>query len=427
MKLEYVYDKWGDIYKRLISQIPQGNYYDNRALIIPKKNKHYIKVTTDRVGELHYVAIVREHNLGNAKNSFTFVPTTENYWIEVRLSNGVNSICVATDKNNKDTLVVTSTYFGLMLNSYAKEIYETSSKLEGIRKDIYVDEATRLASPVLTFSKDLTENHLLRTFGLQVIVRALINYQGTMRGLENICKGLFVSTPVISDIEQKELAFDNIFAGQEYELGKLIQLWVRNPALIRRSYLIWFLHNKGESIDYSDDKVIIADGESSFTDNNITDNDTDEVLMPEDIGIDSETGEPTDDSVEQVTEIEITLPRLDRNLPIPFTTKHPWTDKKYVKREHLDSGTSLDIATMDDPFETGMLGERFIPYKYDGSKASAITKVMQFNRVPSTNVITLSIGVSRGTHILTEDRQMITTENDNEGLIVEDGFSSANF
>ena len=52
---------------------------------------------------------------------------------------------------------------------------------------------------------------------------------------------------------------------------------------------------------------------------------------------------------------------------------------------------------------------------------------MQFNRVPSTNVITLSIGVSRGTHILTEDRQMITTENDNEGLIVEDGFSSANF
>ena len=89
--------------------------------------------------------------------------------------------------------------------------------------------------------------------------------------------------------------------------------------------------------------------------------------------------------------VEICLPRLDRNLPIPFTVKHPWTDRFYVKREHLDSGTPLDIATKDDPLEKGMLGEQFVPYKYNGSKASAITKVIQFNEISNNNVMTITI------------------------------------
>lgn len=423
MKIEYVYDKWESIYKKLLSQIPKGNYYDNRATIVPKKDKHYIRVNTSRVGELHYVYIVRENNLGNAKTSFTFVPTCENYWIEVRLSKGVNSICVAVDNDDSDTLVVTSTYFGLLLNSYAKEIYKTSSKLDGIQKDIYVDEATRLASPILTFSKELTENHTLRTFGLQVVVRALVNFQGTFKGLEQICKGLFVSTPLISNIEQKELAFDNIFAGQEYELGKFIQLWIRNPSLVRKSYYTWYLHNSGTQIDYTNDKVIVADGESVFQENRDT-SQSDEPLMPEDIGVDSETGKPIDDSVEKVTEIEIELHRLDRNLPIPFTVTHPWTDRYYEKRKHLDSGTSLDIATKDDPFENGMLGKQFVPYKYNGSKASAITKVIQFNEVPCNSAMTVQIGFSKGFVIATEKRKAISTERNNLALMVEDSSSN---
>lgn len=390
MYIEYVYDKWESIYKKLLDNIPKGKYYDNRALIVPKKAKHYFKVNVDKIGEVHYVAIIRENNVNNAKDSFTFVPTSENYWLEIELSKGVNSICVATDENNSASIAVTSTYFGLLLNSYAKEIYEASNKLEETKKDIYVNEATRLASPVLEFSKQLTENHVLRTFGLQVIVRALMNFQGTMIGLENICKGLYVSTPLIKNIEQKELAFDNIFAGQEYELGKFIQLWTRNPSVVRKSYITWFLHNIGSNIDYTNEKVVIADGESCFHDLYDT-SQNDEVISPEEIGVDSETGEPIDDKSSQTKVIEINLPRLDRNLPIPFTVKHPWTDKFYVKREHLDSGTSLDIATKDDPFEKGMLGEQFIPYKYNGSKASAITKVIQFNEISNNNVMTVTI------------------------------------
>lgn len=390
MYIEYVYDKWEIIYKKLLDNIPKGKYYDNRALIVPKKAKHYFKVNIDKIGEVHYVAIIRENNVNNAKDSFTFVPTSDNYWLEIELSKGVNSICVATDENNSASIAVTSTYFGLLLNSYAKEIYEASNKLEETKKDIYVNEATRLASPVLEFSKQLTENHVLRTFGLQVIVRALMNFQGTMIGLENICKGLYVSTPLIKNIEQKELAFDNIFAGQEYELGKFIQLWIRNPSLVRKSYITWFLHNIGSSIDYTNEKVVIADGESCFHDLYDT-SQNDEVISPEEIGVDSETGESIDDKSSQTKVIEINLLRLDRNLPIPFTVKHPWTDKFYVKREHLDSGTSLDIATKDDPFETGMLGEQFIPYKYNGSKASAITKVIQFNEISNNNVMTVTI------------------------------------
>ena len=390
MNIEYVYDKCGDIYKRLLSQIPKGNYYDNRAEIVPKKNKHHFKVTTDRVGEIHYVVIIRESHVGNAKDSFTFVPTSENYWIELRLGKGVNSICVATDEENSATVTITATYFGLLLNSYAKEIYIASNKLQGIKKDIYVNEATRLVAPVLSLSKDLTENNTLRTFGLQTIVRALINYQGTMLGLENICKGLFVSTPLIQDIEQKRLLLDNIFAGQEYELGKYIQLWIRNPSLVRKSYMTTFLSNLGNIIDYTNDKVVIANGESCF--NELHDTAQNSVpLYPESIGVDSETGKAIDDSSKKTITIEIDLPRLDRNLPIPFTTKHPWTDKYYVKREHLDSNTSLDIATKDDPFEKGMLGEQYIPYKYDGSKALAITKVIQFNEINSNSVMTVTI------------------------------------
>ena len=377
MNIEYIYDKWGDLYKKLLSQIPKGNYYDNRAIIVPKKNKHYFKITVNesKINKIHYVAIIREENSGNAKSSFTFVPTSKNYWIELRLSKGLNSICVVDDEDNSATISVTSTYFGLLLNSYAKEVYLASNKLEGIRKDIYVNEATRLVSPVMSFSKEMTENHVLRIFGLQVVLRALINQQGTLVGLENICKGLYVSTPLIDDIEQKGLAFDNTFAGQEYELGKYIRLWIRNSSLIRKSYIMSLANNLGCTFDYTDDKTVIIDGSTCYQelDSNSSD---DNPISPEDIGVDSETGKVIDDKKESKV-IEITLPKLDRNLPIPFTVKHPWTDKVFVKRKHLDSGTSLDIATKDDPFEKGMIGKQCVPYNYNGSKVTLITKIIQ--------------------------------------------------
>lgn len=406
MKIEYIYDVWGDVYKNMISQIPKGKYFDNRAIIIPKRDITYFKVTTDRVNQIHYVYVYRENALGNAKNSFTFVPTSTLYWLPVRLSKGLNVVSIACDEESKATVSVTATYFASMIDSYAKELYRYSQrKIDATEKDIYINEATRLASPVLSFSKNLTSTHTLRTFGLQVIVRALINNPGTFKALENVCKGLFISTPKIENIEQKSL-FDSaypFYAGQEYELGKLIFLWIRNPALIRRYYIADLGINQGDDIKYTGDKNVDVDGDNEFTDDN------DSPLYPEDINDEDNNGEQDEDTT-KIMNIE--LPRLDRNLPIPFTNIHPWCDRIFEDRETLDENKSLDIAMLDDPFEEGMIGKQCIPYKYDGTKAIAINKHIQIHLVPCKSNITITIGdYIKGTHIVTELHKPILTEN----------------
>jgi hypothetical protein len=406
MKIEYVYDIWGDVYKSMISQIPKGKYFDNRAIVVPKRDTSYFKITVDNINQVHYVYIYRENSLGNAKTSFTFVPNTELYWLPVKLGKGLNVVSVACDENSKATLSVTATYFGTMIDSYAEELYKYSQKkIATTEKDIYINEATRLVSPILSLSKNLTSTHALRTFGLQVIVRSLINNPGTLKALENVCKGLFISTPKIDDIEQKSL-FDSaypFYTGQEYELGKLIFLWIRNPAMLRRYYIIDLGINQGDVIEYTSDKNVDYDGNNEFTDN------SDSPLFPEDTNDEDDNGEQ-DEDVAKVIEIE--LPRLDRNLPIPFTNIHPWCDRVFDDRETLDEKTPLDVATLDDPFEDGMIGKQCIPYKYDGTKAIAINKHIQIHLVPGKSNITVTLGdYVKGTHIITELRNPILTEN----------------
>jgi hypothetical protein len=400
--ISYMYGEYGDVYKSLISNIPKGKYFDNRAEIVPSEEISYFEITTDSPNTPHYVSVSRESDAEQSKKlSFSFVPDSTTYYISIPLGRGLNSIGIAASTDNVGVTSVVSTYFGTILMSYAKEIYKYSyKKINQVSKDIYLLESTRLASPILSFSKELPDNNTLRIFGLQTIIRSLINYPGTIKSLEDICKGFFISTPLLENIIQNDI-FDSanpFYAGQEYELGKLINLWIRNSGIIRKQYLTALMVNDGDDISYSDDKTIASDdGVNNF-------DDSDEVYYPEDISDDID--------LEIELNMEIELPRLDRNLPIPFTNIHPWCDRIFSDREHLDSETSLDIAMEDDPFETGRIGKQCIPYKYDGTKAISINKVVQIHGVPSKQTLVLNIGlISLGSKILTELGAPILTEN----------------
>ena len=412
MKIEYIYDSWEDIYKKLLENIPKGNYYDCRSEIVPSKDVSYIQVTTTNINVIHYVHISRED--GTVSN-LTFVPESETYCLKVKLSKGLNSIGVATSNTDKASLTLTATYFALMLDSYAKELYESTSRMDSINKDVYINEATRLASPVLGDFKNLTDVHTLRTFALQLIVRALINTPGTMVSLENVCKALFISTPILTDIEQYK-NFDSalpFYAGQEYELGKLITLWVRNPGLIRRLYGLYLNVNSGTETIYADSSTVSTnEGTNEYKD-------SDDPLYPEDIGDDTNSGSG-DGTMTIEIEVSMLLPRTDRNLPIPFTPKHPWCDRVFKDREHLDSGTPLDVAIVDDPFETGMLYKQCIPYKYDGSKASLINKIIQTSIITTGTITMKKPENTSGFKILTEAQNHIATEHSdsNYGLLI---------
>lgn len=401
MKLEYVFGEWKPVYDRLLAGIPRGNYYDHRSLVVPVSASASFHLTTSAPGKVHYVKVKRENEVDGAPTSFTVIPQCANQWLDIPLGRGLNAISVVQAEDNYATTSVVATYYAAVLAGYAEELYRTYSKLEKVNRDVRSDESTRLLSPIISFSEDLANVHELRTFGLQVIIRALVNFPGMMRGFENVCKGLYVSTPSIIDAEQSPVSFNNLYSGQEYELGKLVRLWTRNPGEVRRQYLAWLKTNAGEDIGYVDGSTISSDGSSTMPDE-------DSPLMPGDVGVDEETGEREGSDEESVIEIE--LPRTDRNFPIPFTKTHPWTDKQYTARRHLDSGTSLDIATKDDPLEHGMLGEKFIPLRKDGSKASAITKVMTMNFVPSTSVMALNISSIAGVGISTEKREPIARE-----------------
>ena len=376
MKLEYAYLFDGEMYRTLLDSIPKGKYFDNRATIIPCEEVSEFRVTTEFVNEIHYVSI----NCENGKNQdFTFVPSSSSYVIRVKLPRGLNTITVLRNEQSYASKSYCSTYFGTLLYAYAKELNKATIRLDRLTRDIYKQESTRITSPVQEYSKQLSDKKAQRIFGLQLITRALVNSSGTFEALEDICKAIFISTPLVENAESKNI-FDlsyYSFAGQEYELGKVIYLWVRNPGLVRRLYGLILANNFGLDINATDSTLEIDGADNEYED-------SEEPLIVDDNGFtDYESEDEKGDGYLEISiKLDFEIPRLDRNLPIPFTSKMPWTDgKEWKYREHLDEGTSLDVATYEDPLNKGEIGKQYIPYRYDGSKVTNLVKVVKYNHI----------------------------------------------
>lgn len=379
ISLDYSYSGQKEVYLQLLKSIPKGKYFDNRADIVPVEDISEFRVVTDFVGEIHYVSIVCE----NGQNkTFTFVPDSKYYALSVSLPHGLNTITVYYSDEEYCTKSYCNTYFGTFIFAYAKELNLATTRLDRLNRDIYKQEATRITSPVQRYAENLTDKKHLRIFGLQLITRALINAQGTFESLEDICKAVYISTPIIEDVETKDV-FDleyYSFAGQEYELGKVLYLWVRNPALVRKLYGLILANNFNIDVSVSDSTLETDDGINQYED-------SDSPIIVDENGY-TEYDYGTDDDLKPdgyldiEVSIDIDLPRLDRNLPIPFIDKYPWYDgNNYEDRDHLDEGKSLDIATWLDPFNKGMLGKQFIPYRYDGSKVTSLLKVIKISMI----------------------------------------------
>ena len=432
MTLDYAYLFDGEMYRSLLESIPKGKYFDNRADIIPVEEVSEFRVVTEFVNEIHYVSLVCE----NGQNrDFTFVPTSKYYLLKVSLPKGLNTIVVYFDENNHCTKSFCCTYFGTMLYAYARELNKATTRLDRLTRDIYKQASTRISAPVQQYASYLPEKYSLRMFGLQLITRALINSQGTVEALEDICKAVYVSTPKIEDVQTKNI-FDlefYSFAGQEYELGKITYLWVRNPALVRRLY--------GEIL--SRNFNIPTSGTESTLENEEGFNEygnSDESILVDDSGYSEldygDDEDKPDGYLEIEQKLEIELPRLDRNLPIPFTDKYPWHDKNnqwsgadtagdnYHDREHLDENTSLDISSWRDPFNHGRLGKQYIPYRYDGSKVTSLIEVIKYTHI-SNHFGTLNKEVLIEGYILNDsmtpgDNKICLENSDNDAYIKRD-------
>ena len=438
MTLDYAYLFDGEMYRSLLKSIPKGKYFDNRADIIPVEEVSEFRVVTEFVNEIHYVSVVCE----NGQNrDFTFVPTSKYYLLKVSLPKGLNTIVVYFDENNHCTKSFCCTYFGTMLYAYAKELNKATTRLDRLTRDIYKQASTRISAPVQQYASNLPEKYSLRMFGLQLITRALINSQGTFEALEDICKAVYVSTPKIEDVQAKNI-FDlefYSFAGQEYELGKIVYLWVRNPALVRRLY--------GEILSRNFNIPTIGtestlENEEGF---NEYDN-SDESILVDDSGYSEldygDDEDKPDGYLEIEQQLEIELPRLDRNLPIPFTDKYPWHDKNnqwsgadtaednYHDREHLDDNTSLDIASWRDPFNHGSLGKQYIPYRYDGSKVTSLIEVIKYTHI-SNHFETFNQNFFVEGYILNDsmtpgDNKICLENSDNDASIMRDEKQAVN-
>ena len=380
MILEYAYKFDGDLFKELLDGIPKGKYFDNRGDIIPVQAISEFRVKTDFPNELHYVSVVSE----NGQNiNTTIIPDSKAFVLPLKLAHGLNTVTILHDENNYASKSVSCTYFGTLLYAYAQSINGSVVRMDRVVRDIYQQESTRISSPVQHYAKQLPEKKAQRIFGLQLITRALINSPGTFESLEDICKAIYISTPIIEDVEYKNV-FDlsyYSFAGQEYELGKIVYLWVRNPSLVRRLYGLILARNYGIPTIDTDSTLENEEGFNEYKDN-------DNALIVDDNGYTeydkgNEDSDSTSDGYLEIEfSIDMQLPRLDRNLPIPFTINHPWHDKtRWETWEHLDTPRSLDIATEMDPFNDGMLMKQEIPYRYDGSKVTSLVKVMK-----STNI-----------------------------------------
>lgn len=375
MILEYAYNNNGDLYKQLLDSIPKGKYFDNRAEIIPCKKSSEFRVHTDHPNEIHYISVACE----NGPNiNTTIIPSNSDFVLTFELPHGLNTITVLYTEREYASKSFTCTYFGTVLFAYAQNIKGAIVRMDRLNRDIYKQESTRISAPVQHYSKELSEKKAQRIFGLQLITRALINSPGTFESLEDICKAIYISTPIVEDANSKNV-FDlsyYSFAGQEYELGKIIYLWVRSPALVRKLYGLLLSNNSGIEANVTETTLETSDGFNEYRD-------SDNPLIVDENGFtEFNSGNIGDGYLEISVSFDMTLPRLDRNLPIPFTTKHPWHDRdKFELPEILDYPRPLDIATWFDPLNRGMIDKQEIPYRYDGSKVTSIIKVIKFSHI----------------------------------------------
>ena len=374
MILEYAYKKNGDLYKQLLDSIPKGKYFDSRGEIIPFQDTSVFRVHTEHPNEIHYISIACE----NGQNiNTTTIPSNADFVLEFKLPQGLNTITVLYDNKDYESKSYSCTHFGTILYAYAQNIKGAITRMDRLNRDIYKQESTRLSAPVQQYSKELSEKKAQRIFGLQLVTRALINSPGTFESLEDICKAIYVSTPVIEDVESKDI-FDlshYSFAGQEYELGKIIYLWVRSPALVRRLYGLLLCNASNIPVESTDTTLESEDGLNEYRD-------SENPLIVDENGFSEYDEESGDGYIEISAKLDLEVPRLDRNLPIPFTTKHPWHDRdKFELPETLDVDRPLDIATWFDPLNDGLIGKQEIPYRYDGSKVTSLIKVIKFSHI----------------------------------------------
>lgn len=421
MIIDYAYLFNGDIYKKLLSSIPKGSYFDNRADIIPVEKESEFRLETEYVNELHYISVVCEH--GENQN-FTVVPSSKNFPISIKLPQGLNTIAVYVNNNANCVKSFCSTYFGTLLYAFSKELNTATVRLDRLVRDIYKQESTRITSPVQDYASQLPSKSSLRIFGLQLITKALINSSGTMESFENICKSLYSSTPIIEDVDYKDV-FDlshYSFSGQEYELGKIVYLWVRNPALVRRLYGAILSNNFSIDSTISDTTLENEDGVNEYVD-------SDSPILVDSNGFSELDYTSEDDKPDGFLEIdismELSLSRYDRNLPIPFTKSHPWHDRdSYSNRDNLDTGTSLDIATWIDPLNKGLINKQCIPYRYDGSKVTSLIEVVKYSHLSAGFGELRQNEVKQGKGYLLQDSNdgsigTIDLENDSASLLLE--------
>lgn len=408
MILEYAYKNAGDLYKKLLEGIPKGKYFDNRAEIIPAQEVSEFRVHTDYPNEIHYISVVCENGMNI---NTTTIPSNKDFVLRFNLPNGLNTITIAYNEKEITSKSYSNTYFGTILYAYADNFKDATVRMDRLVRDIYQQESTRISSPVQHYAKDLPDKKALRIFGLQLITRALINSPGTFESLEDICKAIYISTPLIEDVEYKNI-FDlshYSFAGQEYELGKIIYLWVRSPSLVRKLYGLILAHNFGIPTDVTDSTLENEEGFNEYDISNLingsdesTDadgdgipddymSDIDNPLVVDDNGYTEYDTDEGDGYLEIKMTLNMELPRLDRNLPIPFTSKHPWHDRDTWKPwEHLDTPRPLDISTWFDPMNKGLLMKQEISYRYDGSKVTSLIKVTKLSHT-TNGFITLSV------------------------------------
>ena len=414
MRLEYAYLFDGELYKELLDGIPKGKYFDNRATIIPFENASDFRVFTNHPNEIHYISIACEN--GPNVNT-TIIPSNSNFVLRFSLPRGLNTITVLYDEHEYVTKSFTCTYFGTILYAYAQSINNSCVRFERLDRDIYNQEATRLTSPVQHYSKQLTDSKPQRIFGLQLITRALINSPGTFESLEDICKAVYISTPIIKDIDYKNI-FDlsyYSFAGQEYELGKIVYLWVRNPALVRKLYGLILANNFGIPTSVTDSTLENEDGFNEYLD-------SDKPIIVDDNGNTEYDEEKEDGYLEISIRMNLELPRLDRNLPIPFIKKHSWFDREDWKcPENLDSNEYLDIADWYEPLNKGRLLKQEIPYRYDGSKVSSLIKVTKLSHaVNGSMTLDISSDSNMLHGIITDEDDILVDEYGNILCIRED-------
>lgn len=258
---------WTDTCGRMLDAIPAGSFTLKRQYTVPYSyNATSFLLTSVTPNSPVEIVVMRRDRAGKPDETQTYytIPTAARTYVSLRLGRGTNIVTAIDRYGRSDTVMVAATTFSAVMCSYAREIYNYSQVLVDEQSNaIFSPVSTRLAEPLISFTRLLPDVRSQQTLAAKLAIRSLVSDPGRAIGVRDLLTALTLSTPIFQPNVPNGTYFDPpiypLFNHHEYFGGVDAHVWIANSCVARWLAFVRYVANVFDVVHVSETEVMFYD------------------------------------------------------------------------------------------------------------------------------------------------------------------------